>query len=127
MNQLLTHTDDEYRREMKYFKQVATIAIDSPEREMVALAIEALRYAAIRQENPPLTYQHLKEMHGQPVYCSSIYGGACGGGIVNAKKDQVILLDHDGVWRDTLDWGYGSVYYRFPLNGVDLLAVSQTG
>ena len=117
----LTHTAEEYRAGVKYFKQLSQLALKEPERSMSALALEALRYAAVRMENPPLTMNHLKQMHGQPVYCSSWTGGPTGGGIIDANKEQVILLDHDGVWRDTWFWNSTGKYYRFPLNGVDLL------
>lgn len=117
----LTHTEEEYRRAIKYFKQLSQLSMEEPERTMVAMALEALRYAAIRKENPPLNHYHLEQMHGQPVYCSSLTGGESGGGIIDARKEQVILLDHDGVWRDTWFWNSTGKYYRFPLNGVDLL------
>lgn len=117
----LTHTAEEYRAGVKYFKQLSQLALKEPERSMSALALEALRYAAVRMENPPLTLNHLKQMHGQPVYCSSWTGGPTGGGIIDANKEQVILLDHDGVWRDTWFWNSTGKYYRFPLNCVDLL------
>lgn len=117
----LTHTAEEYRRAVKYFKLLEKVVQEEPERSMIPIALEALRYAAIRAENPPLTARHLREMHGQPVYCSSTSGGPTGGGIIDAHKEQVILLDHDGVWRDTWFWGSAGKYYRFPLNGVDLL------
>ena len=117
----LTHEAADYFKAIKWFKQLSTIATETPERDMVALALEALRYAALRAENPPLTHNHLKQMHGQPVYCSSFMGGPSGGGIVDAHKEQVILLDHSGVWRDTWFWNSTGKYYRFPLNGVDLL------
>lgn len=117
----LTHTAEEYHRAVKYFKKLVEILQEEPEREMVPLALEALRYAAIRKENPPLTLAHLKQMHGQPVYCSSWTGGPTGGGIIDANSERVILLDHDGVYRDTWFWNSTGKYYRFPLNGVDLL------
>lgn len=93
---------------------------------MAGLAEEALRFAALRVENPPLTVAHLKQMHGQPVYCSSFEGGPTGGGIVDAHKEQVILLDHDGVWRDSWTWNSTGKHYRFPLNGIDLLGPDGT-
>lgn len=117
----LTHTADEYAAGVKYFKQLGKLALNEPERSMAALALEALRYAAIRMENPPLTSEHLKQMHGQPVYCKSWESKGSGGGIVDANKEEVILLDHDGVWRDSWSWYESGVHYRFPLNGVDLL------
>lgn len=118
----LNHAEEEYRSAIKYFKQLdQQLSLSESERGMIALALEALRYAAVRKENPPLTLNHLKQMHGQPVYCSSWTGGPTGGGIIDAHKEQVILLDHDGVWRDTWFWNSTGKYYRFPLNGVDLL------
>lgn len=117
----LNHTEDEYRSAVKYFKQLGQLSLTGPERDMIVLAVEALQYAAIRKENPPLTLNHLKQMHGQPVYCSSWTGGATGGGIINAHTEQVILLDHDGLCRDRWFWNSTGKYYRFPLNGVDLL------
>ena len=117
----LTHTAEEYYAAVKYFKKLLQLSLNESERGMAALALEALRYAAIRMENPPLTLNHLKQMHGQPVYCSSLTGGPTGGGIIDARKEQVILLDHDGVWRDSWFWNSTGRYYRFPLNGVDLL------
>lgn len=120
----LTHTAAEYLAGVKYFKQLAALPLSEPERNMAALAQEALRFAALRAENPPLTLAHLKQMHGQPVYCSSIEGGPTGGGIIDAHKEEVILLDHSGVWRDTWFWNSTGKYYRFPLNGVDLLGIA---
>lgn len=123
----LPHTAEEYHRAVKYFKQLMQLAKEEPEQGMIAMALEALRYAALRKENPPLTWRHLKEMHGQPVYCGSVYGGQTGGGIVDARKGAVILLDHDRVWRDTWEWYDGRRYFRFPLNGVDLLTPERKG
>ena len=117
----LTHTAEEYLAGVKYFKKLVKAGLKEPDRSMSDLALEALRYAAVRMENPPLTLNHLKQMHGQPVYCSSLTGGPVGGGIIDARKEQVILLDHGGVWRDTWFWNSTGKYYRFPLNGVDLL------
>ena len=121
----LTHTADEYFAGVKYFKQLGQMALREPERSMALLALEALRYAAVRMENPPLTLTHLKQMHGQPVYCSSWTGGPTGGGIINTHKEQVILLDHSGVWYDTWFWNSTGKYFRFPLNGVDLLGTAS--
>lgn len=123
----LTNSTEEYHKAVKYFKASLLIIQDNMERDMVSIAIEALRYAAIRVENPPLTRLHLQQMHGQPVYCSSISGGPTGGGIIDANKEQVILLDHDGVFRDSWFWNSAGKYYRFPLNGVDLLKPDKTG
>ena len=117
----LTHTAEEYLAGVKYFKKLVKAGLKEPDRSMSDLALEALRYAAVRMENPPLTLNHLKQIHGQPVYCSSSTGGPVGGGIIDARKEQVILLDHGGVWRDTWFWNSTGKYYRFPLNGVDLL------
>ena len=44
----LTHTAEEYRAGVKYFKQLSQLALNEPERSMSALALEALRYAAVR-------------------------------------------------------------------------------
>lgn len=117
----LPHTVQEYNKAATYFRMFNEIVKDEPERSMTALAVEALRYAIIRKDNKPLTLAHLKEMHGQPVYCSSLEGGPTGGGIIDAHKERVILLDHDGVWKDTWFWNSTGKYYRFPLNGIDLL------
>ncbi len=122
----LTHSAQEYHKAAKYFKALLLLIQDNPERDMSSIALEALRYAAIRVENPPLTRLHLQQMHGQPVYCTSISGGQTGGGIIDANKEQVILLDHDGVFRDSWFWNSTGKYYRFPLNGVDLLKLDQT-
>ena len=111
----------EYFKAMKWMKQMAALSTDAAESHMVAVTLEALRYAALRAENPPLTRNHLKQMHGQAVYCSSWTGGPTGGGIIDANKEQVILLDHNGACRDTWFWNSTGKYYRFPLNGVDLL------
>lgn len=71
-----------------------------------------------------MTLAHLKQMHGQPVYYGSIEGGPTGGGIIDAHKGEVILLDHSGVWRNTWFWNSTGKYYRFHLNGVDLLGIA---
>ncbi|MGE4276318.1 MAG: hypothetical protein AB7E30_03960 [Lawsonibacter sp.] len=115
----LTHTEAEYRAAVKYYKALGALAKEEPEKGMVALGLEALRYAALRMENPALTPLHLMQMHGQPVYCQGLF--EVGGGIVDAKKEAVIQLDHDGVWSEPINWASVGRYFRFPLNGVDLL------
>ncbi len=125
MNRFLTRSMADYLAARKFLKTLlAGGQLQGPERQHIEAAIEALGYAAIRLDNPPLTLTHLKQMHGQPVYCASATGGPTGGGIINGRNETVLLLDGDGVMADVWFWNSTGKYYRFPLNGVDLLDLS---
>ncbi len=122
MKKYLKYKAEDYRQAVSLYKVLREKpGASQQEQDIIDIVIDALRFAALRAENPPLTIQHLKEMHGQPVYCKSLFGGKAGGGIVDAKKKCTVLLDHDGVWCDTWGWDLSQLEYRFPINGIDLL------
>lgn len=120
----LNRSEAEYLQAVKYFKKVRE-TVSTPEQRIFDTALEALRYAALRIGNPPLTREHLKRMHGQPVYLEQPVMGSDGqGGIVNCRDETILVLDHEGTYKD--EWFHGingGRYYRFPLNGVDLLKI----
>lgn len=131
MEKLLTHTGEEYRRAAKALKlllasgneRAGVSAGESPaEAALAAVILEALRFAAVRADNPPLTRAHLKQMHGQAVSLEvPALGCDATGGIVDCRDETLLILDHSGYYK--AEWFHGTAgrYYRFPLNGVDLL------
>lgn len=126
MDKYLTHTAEEYRKAVKVFKAlVAMLPNKKPsspayehERTMTALALEALRYAALRTENPSLTRAHLKGMHGQVIYSEQPGMSA---GIVDCRSETIVTLGPQGIYRDEWFHGLPGRYYRFPVGSSDPL------
>lgn len=125
VRQYLTHTAEEYRSAVKALKAMQGIHFDgqcsreAQERERVILAavLEAARYAALRQENPPLTREHLKQMHGMAVYMENPDFSAR---IVDGRNETIVILGPAGTERGEWFHGIPGRYYRFPPNGADL-------
>ena len=116
---LMTKTADDYREALKFYKTVETMAANKRESEMAARAIEALRYAALRKTNQVLTGDQLKSCHGLIVYGGNPYTGEIGAGFVDVERGGVVMLDHDGTWTNT--WNFGDpVVFRFPPDGADI-------
>lgn len=113
----LPHTAESYFEGLKYYRKAVQEAKNERGNRLASLAVEALRYAAMRKENRWLTYNHLKEMHGQPVYIA----GEAGGGIVDARRQAIIMLDGDGLKYHSWGWETVGTRLRFPGNDVDLL------
>ena len=125
MDKYFTHTAEEYRQAVKVFKALVSMPPDKKrsgpayehERAMIALALEALRYASLMLENPPLTRAHLKEMHGQAVYLEHTGGLAVKAGVVDCRSDTIITLDPcGGACAHEWFYGFAGRYYRFPLD-----------
>ncbi len=125
MSKFLPSTADDYFAALKYYRQQAKSAGTKESARMAALAVEAIRYAAIRRENRWLNHNHLAEMHGCPVY---FIGNSCcadppRGGIVDAHKGAVIVLDNTsgGLTYRTMDWTACGTRLRWPDDDTDLL------
>lgn len=128
MDKYLTHSAEEYRSAVKVMKFLQSIPFDSQrsraaqerERALLAAALEAARYAALRMDNPPLTWEHLKRMHGRAVYLDhpELFTGAAG--IVDGRDETMVFLGPEGTERWAWSSGFQSKYYRFPVDGADL-------
>lgn len=130
MAKYLTHSEAEYREAARFARlYLESLKDGAPERKFIEIFFETASFAALRMENPPLKRVHLEKMHGQPVYCSSWGGGPTGGGIIDANKELVYLLDGAGGRISAEPWfdfgGSVGKYYSFPLNDVDLLKAEQ--
>ncbi len=116
---------NQYRAARKFFKLLLSAQTDNDTqtlqmRNMLQVAISALKACELREDNPPLTWQHLKEMHGCPVFYDN--GDHTGGewGFVDAHNDTIRILDHDGsTWARSWPESrmYGAQVYRYPTTG----------
>lgn len=128
MDQYLTYTAEDYRNTVKALKAMRNIPFDNQrsreaqerERAILEAALEAARYAALRMENPPLTREHLKRMHGRAVYLERPEYSSGSAGIVDGRNETIVILGPEGIERGTWFWGIPGRYYRFPVDGADL-------
>lgn len=123
----LPHTAEDYFRALKYIRKARQIAQSAEEARLLGLAVEALRFAAIRKENRRLRYAHLKEMHGQPVYFDSvgISTAISSGGIVDAHRELVLVLEGEDLVYQEWSWENCGARLRFPVNNIDLLSLDR--
>lgn len=119
MAEFLPGTATDYREAVKFYKTVGMLVVNEREKAMAARAVDALRYAALRLENPRLTEGQLRECHGLIVYGYNPDINRVGAGFVDVRRGGVVMLDHDGTWCDTWDFGPPSVF-RFPPEGADI-------
>lgn len=125
MSKFLPSTADDYFAALKYYRQQLKSTGTKETARMAALAVEAIRYAAMRRENRWLNKNHLREMHGLPVYFAG--NQYCPtpprGGIVDAHKGAVIVLDSTtgGLTYRSLDWTSCGTRIRWPDDDTDLL------
>ncbi|MEH2939156.1 hypothetical protein [Lawsonibacter sp. JLR.KK007] len=124
MTELLPGTAEEYREAVRFYKTVGMLAVNQREAAFAARAVEALKYAALRKTNQRLTVEQLKECHGLIVYGRNPYTMKIGAGFVDTHRGGVVMLDHDGTWCDTWDWGDPTVY-RFPPDGEDIFPEAE--
>ena len=128
MDQYLTYKAEDYRNTVKALKVMQNIPFDNQrsreaqerERAILAAALEAARYAALRMENPPLTREHLKRRHGMAVYLErpEYSSGSAGSG--DGRDETIVILGPEGTERvEWFHWIPGR-YYRFPADGGDL-------
>lgn len=119
MAELLPGTAEEYREAVSFFKAVGKFAGNEREMAMAALAVDALRYAALRKENRRLSSVELKKCHGMIVYGYNPGLDKTSAGFVDVRQGGVVMLDHEGTWIDT--WDIGDPYvFRFPPVGADI-------
>lgn len=83
-------------------------------RELIDMALAALRTLQKARENEPLTLGELLKMNGQPVYVMSLTGGR-GWYIVDVEYNE-LRSPWDGITLE--DWDEGGFYtaYRRPPN-----------
>lgn len=124
MTELLPGTAEEYREAVRFYKTVGMLAVNQREAAFAARAVEALKYAALRKTNQRLTVEQLKECHGLIVYGRNPYTMKIGAGFVDTHRGGVVMLDHDGTWCDTWDWGDPTVYH-FPPDGADIFPEAE--
>lgn len=119
----LPHSAENYLEALKYLRKVRKLVVDPSEDRLMEFAIEAARFAAIRKENRWLRYDHLKEMHGQPIYfeSSGLFPSITSGGIVDANRELVIVLEGEGLQYRNWSWENCGNRLRFPANNIDLL------
>lgn len=126
MATILPGTATEYREAVKFYRAVRTLAVNKREAAMADRAVDALRYAALRKTNQRLTEEQLKAHHGLIVYGCNPDAGRVGAGFVDVRRGGVIMLDHDGTWCNTWDFGCPAVY-RFPPEGADIFPEGDSG
>ncbi|BDF69154.1 hypothetical protein CE91St41_01350 [Oscillospiraceae bacterium] len=129
MNYLI-HPAEGYLQAVKALKVALAAPMDKKrsreaqerERATLEVALEALRYAALCAENPPLTRAHLKDMHGRAVYLEHPPQAGTLAGIVDCRNETILSLSPFG-GADTHEWFCGNTgrYYRFPLGGAGLM------
>lgn len=129
MSKFLPSTADDYFAALKYYRQQLKYAGTKEAARMAALAVESIRYAAIRRENTWLNKNHLREMHGCPVYFAGNQNcpDPPRGGIVDAHEGAVIVLDSTsgGLTYRPLDWTACGTRLRWPDDDTDLLGFCE--
>lgn len=121
----LPSSEDDYMEALRYFRQQFKSCGTEQSKRLYGLAVEAIRFAAIRKENRWLNKNHLLEMNGLPVYFSG--NPNCGepqrGGIVDVQRGAVILIDsvEGGLRYHPINWEICGNRLRWPDDEVDLL------
>lgn len=128
MNQISqTKDNNEFRTARKFIKTLLQTLGEDQEgarmREMLGVAVKALLSSELQRDNPPLTWEHLKQMHGYPVFYDN--GSHTGGewGFVDTRNDTIRVLDHDGsTWAREFPRSrtYGAQVYRYATTGGDV-------
>lgn len=110
--EFLKFTNGEYLDALKLFRVLDKLEDEQPnEKQMkreLAIAIDALKFAMLRKENPRLRRAQLKQMQGQVVYYDATT--PC---FVDVANECVHCLDHDwSTWKH--EWNCYQPLYRFP-------------